>query len=192
MHSTVRAVYFFLYNPRVFGARARLSLSQQLSGDPRPSLTLGGARARGRADTPTRGLFERPAPACTQRRREQLSSPFNMVFMYLGVETSASAFLLPTRYQRTGNHHAPPTLMHASLLWLSRVKYRWQSHVASLYILSRRLRRPIPSCPYRLRDAPAPRKTSPTHPLPRYTPLPSAPNTTFFMLVLGATPVERV
>ena len=39
---------------------------------------------------------------------------------------------------------------------------RWQPHGASLHILSRRLRRPIPSWPYRLHGAPAPPEL--THP----------------------------
>ena len=68
---------------------------------------------------------------------------------------------------------------------------RWQPHGASLHILSRRLRRPILSWPYRPHDASAPPDlTHPILPLPRYITLPIAPNTTFSLLVLGAALVE--
>eukprot|EP00964_Phaeocystis_antarctica_P082108 scaffold51456_cov63-Phaeocystis_antarctica.AAC.5 len=72
--------------------------------------------------------------------------------------------------------------------------------MASLYILSRRVRQPISTADLTACTAPAPRPPSPTHPHPTHTLpcpdiymlLPSAPKTTFFMLVLGAAPVERV
>ena len=69
-----------------------------------------------------------------------------------------------------------------------------------IYIVSQRFRRPIPCWPYRLKGAPAPSALPPHPPTPTQpcaliyasVPLLSAPNQTFFVLVLGALAKETL
>ena len=110
---------------------------------------------------------------------------------YASLPRPRSAQLSPILFLQ----HAPAPTGHALTLWTLRDRSDG-SHMASLCTLyvvaapsAAHLQLALPPA-WRSRPA-RPHPPQPT--LPQYTtPLPSAPNTTFFMLVLGATPVERV